>query len=142
MLADFVITIHRDDRPDRAVQVKVHKDALYLRSAVTQRGRLHGNRKKKAPAADKDLLGVCERFQTIMRNGETAPLCAIVRFAPPDIGIGIVTHELAHAAVHIWNLDHPGEILDDENDEDFCWNLGDLVRQTVNKLYEKEIYPG
>lgn len=138
MIADFVITIHSD--PPRAVQIKVHDNAFYLRSAVTQRGRKPGSRKKKAPAADKDLLGVCERFQ-IIRNGETIPLCAIVRFAPPDIGIGIVSHELAHAVVHIWNLDHPGEILNDENDEDFCWNLGELVRQTVNKFYEKGIYP-
>jgi hypothetical protein len=146
MLADFTITIHRDDRPDRSVRVIVHDNVYALRSAVTQYGRKNGTGK-----AEKGLLGVCHRFHNQRYSGrgknrkwEPDPLVAIVRLAPPDIGIGIVTHELAHAAVWIQEIDDDFKDtpLICQNDEDFCWNLGELVRQTVNKLYEKEIYPG
>lgn len=144
MIADFTITIHSD--PPRAVQVKVHENVFALRSAVTQYGRTHGTGK-----ADKGLLGVCHRFHTQSTKGlgknrksTEDPLCAIVRLAPPEIGIGIVSHELAHAAVWIQEIDNH---FDDtplvcQNDEQFCWNLGELVRQTVNKLYEKGVYEG
>lgn len=145
MLADFVITIHRDDRPDRAVRVVVHDNVAALRSAVTQFGGKHGSGK-----AEDGLLGVCHRFhnQKVQGRGKNRkwgpdPLVALVRLAPPDIGIGIVSHELAHAAVWIQEIDDnfKDTPLVCQNDEDFCWNLGELVRQTVNKLYEKGIYP-
>ena len=145
MLADFTITIHRDDRPNRAVRVIVHDNARALRSAVTQYGRTHGT-----DTAEHGLLGVCHRFHIQRQTGRGKqrkwgpdPLVAIVRLAPPDIGIGIVTHELAHAAVWIQEIDDnfKDTPLVCQNDEDFCWNLGELVRQTVNKLYEKGIWP-
>jgi hypothetical protein len=144
VLVDFTITIHSD--PPRAVQVKVHDNVVALRSAVTQYGRIHGTGK-----AEEGLLGVCHRFHNQRQAGrgsnrkwEPDPLCAIVRLAPPSIGIGIVTHELAHAAVWIQEIDSnfDNTPLVCQNDEQFCWNLGELVRQTVNKLYEKGIYPG
>lgn len=149
MIADFVITIHRDDRPDRAVRVIVHDNVFALRSAVTQYNRNHGNR-KRSEKAEKGLLGVCHRFhnQRYAGRGKNRkwgpdPLVALVRLAPPDLGIGIVTHELAHAAVWIQEIDDnfKDTPLVCQNDEDFCWNLGELVRQTVNKLYEKDIWP-
>lgn len=148
MLADFVITIHRDDKPDRAVRVIVHENVIALRSAVTQFGRNHGM--GKGSKAEKGLLGVCHRFHNQRQAGrgskrkwEPDPLIAIVRYAPPDIGIGIVTHELAHAAVWLQEIDDnfKDTPLVCQNDEEFCWNLGELVRQTVNKFYEKGIWP-
>lgn len=145
MLAKFDINlIDRDDKPDRAVRVIVHDNVAALRSAVTQYGKIHGGRK-----SEDGLLGVCHRFHTQSykgrgKNRKTTqdPLCAIVRLAPPEIGIGIVSHELAHAAVWIQEIDNN---FDDtplvcQNDEDFCWNLGWLVSRTVDKLYEKGIY--
>lgn len=122
-----------------AVQVKVHENARALRSATTQYTR---DKQTKAmnrvwpTAAEEQLLGVCHRFHM-----SDTSLCAIVRLAPPDIGIGIVSHELAHAAVHIHEIQHKFEEgVVCENDEFFCWVLGELVRQTVNKLYEKGIW--
>lgn len=146
MIADFTITIHRDDKPNRAIRVIVHDNVVALRSAVTQWGRNRGDGQDKA---EEGLLGVCHRFHMQKQSGRGKnrkwgpdPLIAIVRLAPPNIGIGVVTHELAHAAVWLQEIDDNfnDTPLVCQNDEEFCWNLGELVRQTVNKLYEKGVY--
>jgi hypothetical protein len=62
--------------------------------------------------------------------------------APPNIGIGIISHELAHAAIWLWAIENKFDekALTCENDEWFCWVLGELVRETVNKFYEIGIW--
>lgn len=138
MLADFTIHIHELRKP-MAVQVKVHDSAVALRSATTQYSRRTMSEKQKRvwpTAAEEELLGVCHRFHM-----DSDPVVALVRLAPPDIGIGIVSHELAHAAVWVHHIQHEfKEGIVCENDELFCWVLGELVSKTVAKLYEKGIY--
>lgn len=120
-----------------AVRVMVHDNLRSLRSAVTQTDRILSSRKKRKLNQYKDTLAICQRFH--MQGSSTY---SIVRFAPPHIGAGIVAHELAHAAVHLWEIKHQfkGVPLSCDNDEWFCWILGELVRQTTNKLFEKGIY--
>lgn len=131
MLADFVITIHDDT--ERSIRVVIHESTRALRSAATRYDRASGN---PDSAHANITLGLCHRFHM-----EKDPLCAIVRLAPPHIGVGVVSHEMAHAAVWIHELDNPRKTpLDNSNDESFCWNLGELVRQTVKKMYEAGIY--
>lgn len=140
MLADFTIHIH-DSRKPLAVQVKVHESTAALRSAITQYDKAnHPRRKGSKPrptAAEEGILGVCHRF-----HWDSNPVCAIVRLAPPHIGIGVVSHELAHAAVWIREIEESFDApaLTSDNDERFCWILGELVRHTVDKMYEKGIY--
>lgn len=135
MLADFTITLHQAERP-LAVQVKVYENVGALRGACTKYAKKTGM-KKKADLEFSGTLGICHRFYS-----EDDPLCAIVRLAAPNLGSGIISHELVHAAVMMWEIHNKGEHipLTDANDEWFAWVLGELVRQTVNKLYEKGIY--
>jgi hypothetical protein len=66
-----------------------------------------------------------------------------VRFAVPNVGAGIVAHEMAHAAVWLWAIKNKFDEnvpLRCDNDEWFAWILGELVRQTTVKLHEKDIY--
>lgn len=144
MLADFTINIHIAGQPDRSVRVVVHDNLRALRSAAT---RYHNSWKstKDEPPSDR-LLGVCHRFELAQNpnseNKVADPLCAVVRLAPPYLGVGMVSHELAHAAVWIRELEvGENQPLNCQNDEDFCWVLGELVRQTVVKFIEKGIYP-
>lgn len=137
MLADFTITIHDVSKP-LAVQVKVHDNIRALRSAVTQSDNRIGGRKKKSTNKYKDTLAICQRFHMA-----GSPVYAIVRFAEPHIGAGIVTHELAHAAVWLWAIKNQFDEnvpLHCGNDEWFAWILGDLVRQTTLQFIEKGLY--
>lgn len=133
MLADFKITIHSD--PLRVVRVAVYDDVKGLRRAA--------RRHDKAFQSDGDFsetVGLCQRYVVHSRDGSPYPDIATIRLAPPDIGIGVVSHEIAHACVWIWELEHPDEKLDCSNDEPFAWIMGELVRQTVNKMYEHNIW--
>lgn len=93
--------------------------------------RVHG---VETPDDGDKPVGLCHRFE---HRGDD--LVALVRLAPPHIGIGVVSHELAHAAVWIRELDEDTPFISD-NDERFCWVLGELVSKTVTKLYEHEVY--
>lgn len=150
MLANFIVTVHYNKKP-YAVNVRVYKTVAAMRGAVTRYDRPTKKEKKRRLKAGEDrFLGICHRFELMrFRKGsqspeETNPLCAVVRLAKPHIGAGIVAHELAHAAVWIRELylGDPGweEPLTASNDEEFCWVLGELVHNTVDKLYEKGIY--
>lgn len=132
MLADFTIHIHEGRKP-MAVQVKVHDSVPALQMACTKYAKRTGHREKDFS----ETLGVCHRFHTM---GD--PLCAIVRFAPPHTGAGMVAHEMGHAAVWLWEIQNKfsrKEPLQCSNDEWFCWVLGELVRQTTIKMIEKNI---
>lgn len=136
MIADFTITVYYRETP-RAVQVKIHDNVAALRSAATQRARVWKGRKKKHIPEPERAVGLCEKFYW-----DKDPVCAIVRLAPPHIGIGVVSHELCHAATWIREIEHQfvDTPLTGENDEEFCWVLGELVRCTVLKMYEKGVW--
>lgn len=130
MLADFIITI--PGKHERSVRVVVHPTTRALRAAATRMDRVYGIKSND----NTDTVGLCHRFE-----GRGDDLVALIRLAPPYTGIGVVSHELAHAAVWIRELNEGGETpLTCDNDESFCWILGELVSRTVTKMYEHEIY--
>lgn len=134
MLADFTITVHEAREP-LAVQVKIHDNVTALRSAATKWAKRAG---RIEDPDFSELLGICHRFRIA-----DSPLCAVVRLAPPEVGAGMVAHELTHAAVWLWEIHNKfsrKKALVCENDEWFAWVVGELVRQTTIKLLEKEIY--
>lgn len=102
---------------------------------------MHYNDWQGRTAQDVNLetcLGVCHRFH--MANN---PVYAVVRLAPPNLGAGIVAHELLHAVVWLWQIQSKFDKklqLTCENDEWFAWVLGELVRHTHNKLWEHGLY--
>jgi hypothetical protein len=132
MKADFTITVHEARKP-LAVQVKVHDSTAALQGAAKR----YSKQDDRNTQDDfSEILGICHRMHTF---GD--PLSAIVRLAPPHLGIGIVSHEMAHAAVWLWEIHHEFKVpLDNSNDEWFCWILGELVRQTVDRLYKTGVY--
>jgi hypothetical protein len=142
-LADFTVDTTYEDIP-RQVRIVVYDDLRGLRIAAAR----HDNRTR--PARHKrrgeftDTLGICHRYEWQNHDGESHPLCATVRLAAEHTGIGIVSHELAHATVWIRELHHdePGPPLTCADDEAFAWTLGDLVSKTVNALWDHGIYDG
>lgn len=139
VLADFTINVEFEDQP-RAVRVVVYDNVKGLRIAAT-RHENHGVRKRQRKRGMfKDTLGICHRFEWQNSEGERRPLCAIVRLAKPEIGVGIISHELAHAAVWMRELNGETGPLSTENDEPFVWLIGELVRQTVNAMQERGVF--
>lgn len=132
MLADFEITIHGEQ--ERTVRVIVHNTTRALRAAATRMDRIYG----LDTSDNSNTLGICHRFER--RYSPDDSLCAVVRVAPPHVGIGVLAHELAHAAVWINQLNQGEVPLTDENDEPFCWVLGELIRQSVLKMYEHGVW--
>jgi hypothetical protein len=139
LLADFTVIINDVDKP-LGVRIKVHEDLRAMRSACTlsdKKFRRKRDRDKKNQF--KDVLGICHRFHV----QSFAPVYSIVRFAPPHVGAGMVAHELTHAAIWLWaiknqfNEDVP---LTCDNDEWFCWILGELVRRTTDQFHKNGVY--
>lgn len=140
MIADFTIMIHDVYKP-MGVRVKVHESLPAMHAAVTLSDKkFQTGRKKKPPekSPHKDMLAVCQRFHM----DDSSSVYSIVRFTPPHIGGGIVAHEMAHAAVWLWEIKNQfKEVpLVCENDEWFAWILGELVRQTTDQFYKRGVY--
>ena len=136
MKADFTIYIH-DVLKDMGVRVVVHDNLRAMRSAVTQQDRRWYGR-RKLPRTE-DFLAICQRYHM-----SDSSVYSTVRFTADNVGAGIVAHELAHAAVWLWEIKHQFEptpiSCDAEHEEWFAWILGELVRRTTEKFYEKGVY--
>lgn len=135
MLADFKITTHEGRKP-MTVQIKVHDSVGALRNAANQFDRRRG----KKMSDSSDFVGICHRFH--MMNDD---LIALVRLAPPHLGAAVLTHELAHAAVWMWEIQNKFQrdrktMLQCSNDEWFCFVLGELVHYANDTLYKKGVY--
>lgn len=136
MKADFTITA-RLDSGDRDVRVVVHDSLAALRSASTrfdQAGR----------DAHADTFGICHRFESryVAADGSETPdpLCAIVRLADGYVTPEIVSHELAHAAVWLKELDGPPADLLCDNDEWFAGLLGRLVADAFRVITDVGVW--
>lgn len=136
MIADFTITVYYADKP-RGVRIKIHDNVAALRSAATKHTQKWDSRKRKHSGELANVLGICHRFHMM-----DDPVCALIRLAPPHIGVGILAHELTHAAVHIFEIENQfREVpLTCENDEQFAWVLGELIRCSANMMYEKGVW--
>lgn len=73
-----------------------------------------------------------------------SPVAAHIRLCEEAIGTGVVTHEVTHAALAIYNqdcLEGQGPVHDDlPQEEILCYLVGDLAARIVNKMYELGYY--
>lgn len=133
MLADFTITTY-DGRKPMAIRIKVHNSTRALRAAATRFDR----RRDKPNQEPMTALGICHRFHLADTD-----VVALIRLAPPHIGIGVLSHEITHAAVWMWEIQHKFSKktpINCENDEWFCWILGELVSSATQTLYDLGVY--
>ena len=138
VLADFVIGVEFET--PREVRVVVYDNLKGFRIACSLYENRTLTKRKRKRNVFSETLGICHRFEHYDKEGHIKPLCAIVRLAKPHLGIGIVSHELAHAAVWMRSLNKDTEPLTDENDEPFVWLIGELISLTVDKMYALGVY--
>lgn len=139
ILADFVVNVEFETKP-REVRVIVYDSVKGLRIAATRYDNLIRSKRRKRGGEFSNTLGICHRFEWYTKDGKTHPQCAIVRLAKPYLGVGIISHELTHAAVWMHQLSKPEELLTCDNDESLAWVLGELVRQTINAMNANGVY--
>lgn len=138
ILADFTINVGFET--PRQVRVIVYESVKGLRIATTRYDNRNRSRSRRKQGLYSNILGICHRFEHRNVDGSPRPQCAIVRLAKPYIGVGIVSHELAHAAVWMRELDEGKTPLTCANDERFAWMLGELVRQTINAMNARGVF--
>lgn len=91
---------------------------------------------QKLPNGEK-AGGLCYRWHIENKplKGQTF---AHIHLVKDKLGIGLVTHEVVHAATQIYRLEHKmTELLDD--DEPFAYCVGDLVSKLYNQLYKRNL---
>ncbi len=143
VLADFVVGIEGwpETQPvDRDVRVVVYDNVKGLRTAASRYSNQNKNHRRRIYGDYANTLGVCHRFEWLNADDKSMALCAIVRLAEPNLGVGIVSHEMTHAAVWIRELAVGHEPLTCENDEEFAWLIGELVHQAINGMTERGVY--
>ena len=129
------------------VTVKVYDDLADMRAAAEAYAQRTGT---SAPGYFGDAHGVTHAFHsmTIGPDGEVASAsegAALIRLWRQRLGTGVVTHEAGHAASAIYEQDwlpEHGTIHDSlENEETFCYLIGDLASRIVKRLYHYGMYP-
>lgn len=85
-----------------------------------------------------DFLGICKSYERIRvdpKGGSiTLPDIGQILFSREHVRIGIVTHEMTHAAL-AWaeHVGKTGVFPGQANNEDVCYAAGDLTRQFWNR---------
>ncbi|HEX5566004.1 MAG TPA: hypothetical protein VFY14_03525 [Streptomyces sp.] len=132
LACSFRVTTRHTGRP-RAVAVKVYENLAELRVAATAF--------TSAPAGHfADALGVCHAYA----DDGAGPSAALIRLWRQRLGTSVIVHEITHAAAGIYRLDwlpEHGPMHDDlENEEIFCYLVGDLTSRVVARLHHYGMY--
>jgi len=104
----WTITTHVTGK-EREVEVVLYDHPGEMRREASKFARMVG----EGPGSFNDALGVCHGFQRlhIAPGGiETDdPLVSIIRLCRDGLNAKVVSHEVAHAAQHIYGIDHTSE---------------------------------
>jgi hypothetical protein len=92
------------------------------------------------------IYGYCHTYDRFYKSGRRAADFAEVHLAAKYLGVSVLSHELAHAALAWAQRTKIDDLIaDTENpavsdaEERFCYVLGDLMAEVVTKLYELKI---
>lgn len=126
-------------KSDHKFHVYLYKDKATMHLAVDDYKRANGGE-----FATPDYAGITlrhTRYQ-IANDGKQSAIADVgsIRFALPNIGAGVVAHEAAHMALHIWELENPDQELYSDDDEQFAWLLGEIVRLITIRFVGKSYY--
>lgn len=124
------------DGPLKSIEIVVYRTIKDMRKAAA----------RYSGASDmSQTLAICHSF-THMKYGKDGsesikPDSAIIRMNIRHCGIGILTHEITHAAVSIAET-HRGvdNMPVNGDDEDIAWIMGDFVRLAVLEMYAHKVW--
>lgn len=139
---DFQISTNRSGR-NRTFNVRVYDDLKAMRrDAANWTKRVRGESEDFGGA-----LGVTHRNERLTvsegKDDVSHDLVGMIRIHRSALRTGIITHEVAHAALWVFELDCGGRPTTEnhEQEEVFCHIVGSLTAKFVHKLYEKQLLP-
>lgn len=130
----------------RFVRVSVYETAEELRAAADRYNKRIG---AYTPGEFDHAHGVTHSFWSVLIDGDgkevrTGPSAAHIRLYRGALGMAVVTHEVAHAALAIYRQDCFGEQGsvhgDMEQEEVACYLIGELAARVVSGLYRYGFY--
>lgn len=135
----FQISTRRTGKK-RQINVIVYDDVKRMREHATL-----WTKRVQGKADDfSDCEGVTHREEWIdVKTDESMPYCGTIRLHKGRLGVGIVAHEVTHAALWIYELDierNGVNTVDIGKEEIFCYIVSDLNTKLVNKLYDYGFY--
>lgn len=124
----WLITTDITGKP-RAIEIRLYTDLNHLRGAATRHYAWSGEQ-----GTTKDMLAVCHGFTrgNVNASGDWDEdlTVAIIRLTRTHLTPLIISHEVAHAAQHIYGLDYEDHrpVVDHMHagNEDFAQLLGEL----------------
>ncbi len=137
---DFQITL-RHHGEARRVHVTIYDDLDQLREHAATEAQGDGQDYNNALAVTSRWSRY--RFTDSSSAGVLHPLCARIRLTRNHLTMAIITHEVGHAALHIWQLgneDHALSTDDIDGEEEFCYLLGELAARLVRRLHHYGFY--
>jgi len=137
----WTVTTHHTGKP-REVDFHLYDKQSQMRAAASR----HSNRIEPDPANHHEhVAAVCHCFTLshVVADGTEieSPKAAIIRFSREHLNAEVISHEVAHAAAHLYGLDliNPDDLAADHftgNNEPFAYLAGDLFAAIWPMLYE------
>ena len=92
-------------------------------------------------ATETQIAGLCTRYHIDGRelHGQTV---ATIYLSQDHLGAGVVSHEVTHAALHIYELVYGNNQLTTSNnlsEENFAYTVGDLTSKIYKLLYKHKL---
>lgn len=140
----WTITVHETGQP-REVNVFLYDSLAKMRGAGKRHAKALGDPGIEFPEA----VGICHGFERIRVNADgtekSMPLVCVVRLEVNHLTPLIISHEMAHAAQHLYGLDmlSGDELARDHFDaanEDFAHLYGELFNAAWMVLKEAVTY--
>ena len=136
----WTITTHHTGKP-RDVDVYLYDKNSHMRAAAAR----HSNSIEPRPGEYKNAAAVCHGFQRVQIDEDGTetdhPQAAIIRFSHEHLNAEVISHEVAHAAQHLYGIDmlNEGDLAVDHfttSNEPFAYLAGDLFAAIWTSLYE------
>lgn len=137
-----VSTRHSGSR--RFVRVFIYSDAGSMRAAALKHSQREGYIHDDEYAAAHGVTHTIDVLHIGADGSEKrSPTAAHIRMYDGALGTGVVSHEVVHAAMSIYNQDclKDGSAHEDMSREEIlAYLVGDLAARIVNKIYEFGYY--
>lgn len=118
---------------DKVIEVRIYKTKWIMHSAS-----IRYKKSGTLTSTSHKCAGLCSRWW--ITPYKPNKVVSLVMMSWDTINIEILSHELLHAAVHLWTYDkeESGKMLSTENDEELAYIHSDLICDLLSLFNDDE----